>query len=202
MTIGYISTHAHRSVILLKRVLLENAEAVQRQVERSNQFDAALQNLAQQLTELSTMPESQRRLVDLIESLNVAVEASEERSRQMTTTTQVTETTTSTVNASFDDRHSVENVVVQTSSRTVTEQSVSRLKLEFSRFQKKACMPECECVCHLRRRSQTPKFMEKVVGQFLLDFPAYHSYLGRVRILAVFKSRRFLPQSPTIYPGG
>jgi len=160
---GWVSAHAHRSVILLKRVLLEHAEAVQRQAERSDQFDATLRDLAEQLAELRTIPESQRQLVSLMTALNGAVITSEQSSRR-TTTTRVIERTSAV------DGQSSQNTVLQARSRTVTEESVSRLKLEFSRFQKRACAPDCECSCHLRRRYQTPKFMEKLVGQFFVGF--------------------------------
>lgn len=117
---GWASTHARRSVILLRRVLLENAEAVHRQTERSNQFDVTLRDLAQQLAELRTIPDSQKQLVNLMTTLNVAFASSEGTSRR-TTTTRVTETITSA-----DDRQSGQSTVMQTRSRTVTEESVSR----------------------------------------------------------------------------
>ena len=167
---NFVSTHAHRSVVLLKRVLLENARAVQQQSERSDGFHATLQDLAQQLARLRVVPEGQRQLVNLLESLNTAIVTLEERSAQVTTRT--TETTQVTTNSSDEDRGAGQNShpVVTTSSTTTSRESVSTLKLEFSRFQKRGCAPECECSCHQRRRYRSPSFLQSVLGQLFVGF--------------------------------
>jgi hypothetical protein len=160
--------------VLLKRVLLENAKTSQQQTDRSNQSDAALQRLAQQLAELSIVPESQQRLLHLVENLNTAVVTAEERSRQTrTTTTEMTVATTSAPATSAIQESplaSPASSAVVTTSTTVTTESVSRLKLEFSRFQKRGCLPNCECPCHQRRRYRSPSFAQKVLGEVFIGF--------------------------------
>jgi hypothetical protein len=147
-------------------VLLENARSVQHQADRSNEVDVALQRVTQQLAELSVMPESQRQLISLLENLNVGIVASEERSsRTTTTTTAMTGISTDSAAAT-----STGSAVIRQSSTTVTEESVSRLKLEFSRFQKRGCAAECECVCHQRRRYRSPSFAQKVLGELFIGF--------------------------------
>jgi hypothetical protein len=148
---------------------LENAQAVERQSDRSNRLDANVQGLAQQLAELSTMPEAQQQLMTLLENLNVAVVATEERSHRMTTT-ETEATTTVNGGASESSAGSSSSCIVRTASKTVTEESVSRLKLEFSRFQKRACVPECECTCHIRRRYRSSSFVQKLLGEFFIGF--------------------------------
>jgi len=139
---------------------------MQRQDERSNEVDVTLLRVIQQLAELSVMPESQRQLISLIENLNVGVVASEERSNRTTTTT--TEMTGISTDLATD--RSTGGAVIQQSSTTVTAESVSRLKLEFSRFQKRGCAPECECTCHQRRRYRSPSFAQKVLGELFIGF--------------------------------
>ncbi|KAH7149008.1 hypothetical protein B0J13DRAFT_662788 [Dactylonectria estremocensis] len=170
------STYARRSVVLLKRVLLENTQTAQQQNDRSNQFDAALQGLAQQLAELSVVPESQQQLIQLIENLNTAVITAEERSRQttQTTTTETAVATSDSVAASAagesSPRPPSSHAVVTTTSTTVSTESVSRLKLEFSRFQKRGCLATCGCSCHQRRRYKSPSFAQKVLGEVFIGF--------------------------------
>ncbi|KAK0753875.1 ankyrin repeat-containing domain protein [Schizothecium vesticola] len=186
------STHAHRSVTLLKRVLLENTRTAQRQTERNDYFDSRLQTLAQQLAELSMIPESQQQLLALIEGLSVAAVASGEASTSSRTSTTTVTTTAVTTTGSGGDETQVtpdpaegnqqapgpspqqptETTTTQTTrSTTVTSsESVSRLKLEFSRFQKQGCIPDCECACHQRRRYKSPSFAQRLLGEFFLGF--------------------------------
>jgi hypothetical protein len=138
---------------------------VQRQAERSNEVDVTLQRVMQQLAELSVMPESQRQLISLLENLNVGIVASEELSSRTTTTT------TAMTGISTDlAATSTGSAAIRQSSTTVTEESVSRLKLEFSRFQKRGCTPECECACHQRQRYRSPSFAQKVLGELFIGF--------------------------------
>jgi hypothetical protein len=121
------------------------------------------------------MPDAQRQLVTLVENLNTAVVTSEERSRQTTTTT--TETAQAFTNpvapssrGEARDAERLSSSVITTSSTTISTESVSRLKLEFSRFQKRGCVPECECTCHQRRRYRSPSFAQKVLGELFIGF--------------------------------
>jgi hypothetical protein len=184
------STLATRTVVLLKRVLLENAQTAQQGNDRGNQFDARLQDLVRQLAELTTMRDAQRQLMTLVEELHRAVITSEERIRQTitTTTTTVSDTTggspgpsTSAVDgfssATVAQRQAVHsgpsatNVLARTSTTTtVSTETISRLKLEFSRFQKKGCVAECECTCHQRQRYRSPSFAQKFMGELFIGF--------------------------------
>lgn len=187
------STYSQRSVTLLGRVLLESARTTQYQTERSNQFDSRLQVLTQQLAELSTVPKSQRQLLALIEGSSVAVVASAETSTGSTinTTTTTTTTITTTTESNRDEtrpasaaaeadpqatgpspqRPTGTAMTETTRFTTVTSsESVSRLKLEFSRFRKQGCVPDCECSCHQRRRYKSPSFAPRVLGEFFIGF--------------------------------
>ena len=121
------------------------------------------------------MPEMQRQLVTLVENLNTAVITSEERSRQTSTTTtenaQVNLNSVATSSVSeTQDAEMPSNSVITTSSTTVSTESVSRLKLESSRFQKRGCVLDCECTCHQRRRYRSPSFAQKVLGELFIGF--------------------------------
>jgi hypothetical protein len=184
------STLATRSVVLLKRVLLENAKTVQRGREHSSQVDAALQGLVRQMADLTTLREAQRHLMTLVEKLNNTVLSSEERLKKTitTTTTTVTEVTEGSMDLATTSDGSPANpsntgsqrrpinpsaleISAKTSTTTtVSTESISRLKLEFSRFQKRGCVPECECTCHQRHRYRSPSFAQKILGELFVGF--------------------------------
>jgi len=142
---------------------------VQQQTERSDQTHASLQELARQLAELRMMPEAQRQLVTLVENLNMAVITSEERSRQTTTTTEIAQVSTGSRSGTREAEKPGESAI-RTSTTTTSTESISRLKLEFSRFQKRGCVPQCECTCHQRRRYRSPSFAQKVLGEVFIGF--------------------------------
>lgn len=162
-------------MVLLKRVLLENAQTLQQQTERSDQFNSILQGFVQQLADLGRMPEAQRQLVALAESLNTAVLTLEERSRL---TTMTVTRPAQVVSIPFSTSSGRENLNAQlpsdsitaVSSTTVSTESISKLKLEFSRFRKRGCIPECECTCHRRRKYRSPSFALKVLGEVFVGF--------------------------------
>jgi hypothetical protein len=173
MRSNFHSTFARRSVVLLKRVLVESTQTAQQQVARSDKFDATLHSLAEQLAELSVLPKSQQRLVSLIETLGTAALTAEETSRKTVkqTTTQANVVTDDLAPTTTPrDLPPDQNADFITTSTTTTTESISRLKLEFSRFQKRGCLPACECSCHRRRRYRSPSFAQKVVGELFIGF--------------------------------
>ena len=163
-------------MLLLKRVLLENAQTVQQQTEHSDEFNSTLQALTQQLADLGTLPEEQRRLIALAENLNTSVVTLEATSRLRTVTTtipaQVALNSNATSNSDIILEAQTSNHPNTTTSSSTTEstESVSKLKLEFSRFQKKGCIPECECTCHRRKKYRSPSFAQKVLGELFVGF--------------------------------
>ena len=122
------------------------------------------------------IPEAQRQLITLVENLNTAVVTTEERSRQNTTTTTteiahvVSNPVTTSSGGETRDASQPDSSTITTSSTTVSTESVSKLKLEFSRFQKRGCVPECECKCHQRRRYRSPSFIQKILGELFIGF--------------------------------
>ncbi|KAG8529125.1 uncharacterized protein KY384_005760 [Bacidia gigantensis] len=166
---------ANSSVVLLKRILLENAETVQRQTERSDEFNATLQGLVQRLAEYGRIPEIQRQLAALAENLNSSVVTLEQRSRLTTTT--VTKSAP-VISIPYAANKGSENLDAElpcdfppaTTSTTVSTESVSKLKLEFSRFQKRGCVSECVCTCHQRKKYRSPSFAQKVLGEIFIGF--------------------------------
>ncbi|KAM5343600.1 hypothetical protein ACJ41O_012137 [Fusarium nematophilum] len=148
-TITRSSTQAGRSIVLLTKVLSENEQNVRRQSQRNDQLDERLQNLAQRLATLSSVPERQAQLITLIENLSLSAVTLEQRSSQTTTTTttttagdqlaQVSNEATATGSAT-GSAISDSSKVITASSATVSTESVSKLKLEFSRFQKRGAV--------------------------------------------------------------
>ena len=119
------------------------------------------------------MPEAQRQLVTLVEDLNSAIVTSEERRQTTTTTTETAQVfTTPLATSSRGEQNAAQTCgsLTTTSSNTTSTESVSRLKLEFSRFQKRGCVSECECTCHQRRRYRSPSFAQKVLGELFIGF--------------------------------
>jgi hypothetical protein len=101
-------------------------------------MDMKLRDVAQQLVELTTMRESQRQLIALVQSLNDTVITSERRIRETITTTTTTVTST-TARQLIQNGHPTTETTAETSTTTaVSTESISKLKLEFSRFQKRA----------------------------------------------------------------
>ncbi|KAM5386676.1 hypothetical protein ACJZ2D_000639 [Fusarium nematophilum] len=172
-------TQAGRSIVLLTKVLSENEQNVRRQSQRNDQLDERLQNLAQRLATLSSVPERQAQLITLIENLSLSAVTLEQRSSQTTTTTttttagdqlaQVSNEATATGSAT-GSAISDSSKVITASSATVSTESVSKLKLEFSRFQKRGCVLGCECHCHQRRRYRSPSFAQRVLGEAFIGF--------------------------------
>jgi hypothetical protein len=48
--------------------------------------------------------------------------------------------------------------------------TVSRFKLEFSRFQKRSCTAFCGCNCHNRARYRTTSFTNRLLGKLFLGY--------------------------------
>ncbi|KAL9043872.1 MAG: hypothetical protein Q9214_002952 [Letrouitia sp. 1 TL-2023] len=109
------------------------------------------------------MPEAQRQLVALTENLNTAVVTLEKRSRlttiAMTGSTQMVSSPFATSSGSETlDAQTPDHSATATSSTTVSTESVSKLKLEFSRFQKRSCTPECDPAACLKVRPISSDF--------------------------------------------
>ena len=160
---------------MLKRVLLENAQTVQQQTERSDQFHLTLQALVRQVDGLGRMPAVQRQLLGLAENMSTAVVSLEERSRLTTTTITSTDQMAPSLSAISNRSEALPGQppnysVNTTSSTTVSTDSVSKLKLEFSRFQKRGCVPECECTCHRRKKYRSPSIAQKILGEIFIAF--------------------------------
>ncbi|KAF5006582.1 hypothetical protein FDECE_7057 [Fusarium decemcellulare] len=154
-----LSTQASRSCVLLTKILCENDQNIRRQTQRYDQLDEALQHLAQRLAGLSTVPERQAQLIALMENFTPSVISQEQRSSQV-----ITSTTTDGCGAT-GARAPQRSEVTTTSSVQVSTESVSTLKLEFSRFQKRGCVLGCECHCHQRRRYRSPSFAQRILGE-------------------------------------
>ncbi|KAH7383921.1 ankyrin repeat-containing domain protein [Pyrenochaeta sp. MPI-SDFR-AT-0127] len=163
-----------RSVVLLKKVLLENHSNEQKRISQDAEVDAKLCTLTNQLVELKNLKAAQEHLLALVEGLNAAVVMSEERIKRTITTTTTTVSATDNFNP---NRTNIQQTAIEalsattsTTTTTVSAQSVSSLKLEFSRFQKKGCVPDCECSCHKRHRYRSPSFAQKVLGEVFVGF--------------------------------
>ncbi len=127
------------------------------------------------MARLGRIPEAQRQLIALTEDLNTAVVTLEERSRSTTTTITRSDQVISSHFATNSGNERVDapisgNNVNSASSTTVSTESVSKLKLQFSRFQKTGCTSECECTCHRRKRYKSPSFARQLLGEVSMGF--------------------------------
>jgi hypothetical protein len=178
LQLTFYSSLAARAVVLLKRSLLENAQRFEQGVQRNNEVNTMLKLLARQLAEITSIRDAQQQLLTLIEGLNQAVVTSEQRLMKTITTTTVTETHNETGNGrtvppqiSHSDQAGAHAPTSTSTSTTISTESVSKLKLEFSRFQRKGgCVSERECTCHRRRRYRSPSSAQKFLGEALMGF--------------------------------
>jgi hypothetical protein len=165
-------------------------------VQRNNEVDAKLQALARQLVEISSVRDAQRQMLVLIESLNNAVVTSERRLMKTITTTTTTVTEASGQSESAASNTSGNNLIPLQPTRndrsdthapattstitTVSTESVSKLKLEFSRFQRKeGCVQECACTCHQRRRFRSPLAVQRFLGEVFLGLSSLPLFAGK-----------------------
>jgi hypothetical protein len=147
------STQASRNFVLLTKVLCENSQNIHQEGQRHNHLDALLQNMSRSLAALSTIPERQTQLIALLENLAPSVVTLEQRTTDTTSSQTIKnksnmgkpdETPTAGAARSLPQLSPVPN----TSSIQISTESISTLKLEFSRFQKRGCVLGCECHCH------------------------------------------------------
>ena len=163
------STFGLRNNLLLRHALIEHAESVVVQNTRDEKLNDLMQEIAQQLNQLKDLPGHQRQSGDKLHALCTQLMSEMARLGSITVTEERQQVMTTTRAAETLSNRSTSQPIDITRT-TTTDATVSRFKLEFSRFQKRSCSGLCSCTCHQRSRYRTPSVAQRVLGMLFIGY--------------------------------
>jgi hypothetical protein len=140
--------------LLLDRVLIETAQYSQIHTQQREHQAAQAQLLQEILRQFSSHASEEPEQI-IQEETDDASEITASAHIEQTHTISSQQYTLASANA------------VQTGN-TTTETTISSIKMEFSRFQKKSCSKFCSCSCHYHSRYRTPLAVNRILGSLFI----------------------------------